>query len=330
MTGPDPALAAARSAVRQQLAQLSAPAMVLVAVSGGPDSLALAAATGFIAPRLGLLAGAVVVDHDLQADSAPIAAEAARTCVQLGLDPVRVVRVAVPPGRSGLEAAARTARYAAFEKISAELQASAVLMGHTQNDQAETVLLRLSRGSGTRSLAGMAAQRGRYWRPFLGLTRAQTEQVCQVLGLAPWRDPQNQERRFLRVRARAVLAQLEQELGPGVVAGLARSAAAARIDAQALDEWADREYIALGGSIQVGSAGWAVAELATLPAAIQGRVLHRAAVALGCPAGALARVHIQSLSDLISDWHGQGPVDLPGGVTGRRACGRLLLCSPRA
>src|SRR5690625_3561874 len=182
MTGPHPAVAAVRNAVRAELADLPAGSTVLVACSGGPDSLALAAGTGFVAPRMGLTAGAVVVDHGLQPGSAEVAARAAEQCRSLGLDPVHVVTLdladQVGPGP---EAVARDARHAALTTQAEAVGAAAVLLGHTRDDQAETVLLRLARGSGARSLAGIPARRGLLRRPLLGLGRAQTEAVCAAL-----------------------------------------------------------------------------------------------------------------------------------------------------
>ncbi|MFF3065383.1 tRNA lysidine(34) synthetase TilS [Oerskovia sp. NPDC057915] len=175
-----------RSAVRD----LVPGSLVLVACSGGADSLALAAATAFVASRDGLRAGAVVVDHGLQHGSAEVAAVAAAQCRALGLDPVDVRRVEVTGG-GGLEAAARQARYAVLDDVAHRTGAAAVLLGHTLDDQAESVLLGLARGSGARSLAGMAAVRGTYRRPFLGLRRTDTEDVCSANGLTWWTDPTN-------------------------------------------------------------------------------------------------------------------------------------------
>ncbi len=149
-----PPVAAVRNAVRASLAGLMPGDLVLAACSGGQDSLALAAALAFVAPRAGLRAGAVTVDHGLQEGSAEHAARLMPTLSGLGLDPVLVATVAVA-GPGGPEAAARTARYAALEKTAADVGAAAVLLGHTLDDQAETVLLGLARGSGPRSLAGM-------------------------------------------------------------------------------------------------------------------------------------------------------------------------------
>ncbi|HLT83176.1 MAG TPA: tRNA lysidine(34) synthetase TilS, partial [Phototrophicaceae bacterium] len=239
MAGPAPAVAAARLAVRQALADLPPGALVLVACSGGADSLALAAATAFVGPRAGLRAGAVVVDHRLQPGSADVAATAAAACRGLGLEPVEVREVEVEGG-GGPEAAARTARYRALGDAAAEHGAAAVLLGHTLDDQAETVLLGLGRGSGARSLAGMPAAAGVWRRPFLGLRRHDTEACCTALGLTwaqdptnapdgPWRRADGGPLRRAAVRHH-VLPALEEALGPGVPEALARTARRLRED----------------------------------------------------------------------------------------------------
>jgi tRNA(Ile)-lysidine synthase len=311
---------ATRAALRSSLRDLSPGELVLVAVSGGADSLALAAATAHVVKRLRLRAGAVTVDHQLQAESAARADDVARTCRDVGLDPIVVRRVDV--GRQGgPEAAARTARYAAFDAVAAETGAAVVLLGHTLDDQAETVLLRLARGSGARSLAAMPRAHDRYRRPFLDLRRSDTAAACRVLGLPVWDDPHNGDPRFTRSRVRHdLLPVVEQVLGTGAVQGLARSADLARADADALEEWADKSLADLAGSD-----GLDVVALAALPAAVRSRVLRRAAVVAGAPPGRLAAAHIAALDALVTDWHGQGSVDLPGGLVGQRRCDRLQL-----
>ena len=229
--GLSPVVATVRNAVRGSLAGLASGDLVLAACSGGPDSLALASALAFVAPRAGLRAGAVTVDHGLQEGSSDRAAQVAAVLRGLGLDPVRAVTVTVD-GNGGPEAAARTARYAALEKAAADLGAAAVLLGHTLDDQAETVLLGLARGSGARSLAGMAPRRGIFLRPLLGVRRQATAGACAAVGLVPWADPHNADRRFARVRVRLdALPALEAALGPGVAEALARTADQLRDDA---------------------------------------------------------------------------------------------------
>src|ERR1700731_2259872 len=241
--GPHPAVAETRSCVRRGLDDLDTGDLVLAACSGGADSLALAAALAHEAPRLGLRAGGVTVDHGLQAGSAERAAAVAGILTGMGLDPVRNVRVTVrgrpvngarasgvSGGRvgntgPGPEAAARAARYAALDEVARGTGAAAVLLGHTRDDQAETVLLGLARGSGARSLAGMPARRGCYRRPLLGVGRATLREACQALGFEPWDDPQNMDPAYRRTRVRhQALPVLEQALGPGITEALARSA----------------------------------------------------------------------------------------------------------
>lgn len=330
MAGPHPRVAAARSAVTAAVADLPDDALVLVACSGGTDSLALAAAAAFAVPRTGRRAGAVVVDHGLQPGSDEVAHRAAAQCRALGLDPVAVVRVdATGPG--GPEAAARTARYAALEAETARLGAAAVLLGHTLDDQAETVLLGLARGSGARALAGMPRVRGVLRRPLLGLTRTDTAAVCAELGLDPWHDPTNRGAPGdpLRSRVRAeVLPVLERVLGPGVAHALARTADQLREDADALDGHAEAALgtaLRPGGPVQAGRVVVDVAALEGVPDAVRRRALRRAAVAAGAPAGSLTRTHVLAMDRLLTHWHGQGPVALPGRLVARRACGTLVV-----
>jgi tRNA(Ile)-lysidine synthase len=305
--------------------------LVLVGCSGGPDSLALAAAVAFEAPRLGLRGGAVTVDHGLQAGSAEVALGVQASLREVGLDPVLVIAADVDargssPGYPGPEAAARRARYAAFEQASAESGASAILLGHTMDDQAETVLLGLARGSGARSLAGMAPAAGLYLRPLLGLRRAQTVAACTAQGLVPWLDPQNDDASFTRTRVRSrLLPLMEQLIGPGVAESLARTASQLRADTEALDDLAE----AAAGRLIAADGSVAVAELAELPDAIRTRVLRRAALAAGAPAGSLTATHVGELDALITGWHGQRWLDLPGGVRCQRRCGRLRFTAGR-
>jgi tRNA(Ile)-lysidine synthase len=323
--GPGVAVAEVRNAVRASLSDLAAGDLVLVACSGGADSLALAAAAAFAGPRLGLRVGGVTVDHRLQSGSAERAAGLASLLTRLCLDPVRSLAVTVPPApaAAGPEAAARTARYAALDAVATELGAAAVLLGHTLDDQAETVLLGLARGSGGRSLAGMPARRGRYRRPLLAVRRATTGAACAELGLEPWQDPHNQDFRFARARVRhQALPALEAALGPGVAEALARTAGQLRADAECLEELAFAESGKLRDAAS-SPAGLDVPWLRDLPAAIRTRVLRDAAIMAGCPAGSLTAGHVERVAELVTGWRGQRRVDLPGGVRARRQAGKV-------
>ncbi len=292
-------------------AVLDGPA--LVACSGGPDSLALAAAAAVVGTRRGLTVRAAVVDHGLQDGSAARAASVVAQLESLGL-PAAVLTVAVEPGGDGLEAAARDARYAALEAEASGDEV--VLLGHTLDDQAETVLLGLARGSGTRSLAGMPRRRGRLVRPLLGVRAATTRQACAELGVQPWSDPHNAEDRFARVRVRErVLPVLEAELGPGVTEALARSAALLRADADLLDALADRERATHPAP------GLDCAGLAGLPDALRGRVLRDWLREAG--ATDLSAAHVAGVDALVTDWHGQRWAEVPG-VRVHRRDGLLL------
>jgi tRNA(Ile)-lysidine synthase len=347
VTGPHRAVAATRVAVRRALAQLEQveqteqveqirhSGLVLVACSGGADSLALAAAVAFEAPRAGWSAGAVIVDHGLQEGSLAVAGRCADQCRRLGLDPVEVVTVQVASSGSGPEAHARDARYRAFEAVAQRVGAVAVLLGHTRDDQAEQVLLGLARGSGARSLSGMPARRGPYVRPLLGVARSTTVAACEAAGLTAWVDPHNSDPAYGRVRVRALLPVLEAELGRGSVAALARSADLLREDADALDDLAAQAYCELSelGQLrpsQPGQRGQVDATLLLkLPRAIRTRVWRLLAIEAGCPPGALIAGHIESLDTLVTGWRGQGPIDLPGHVQGSRADGRVFVVATR-
>jgi tRNA(Ile)-lysidine synthase len=323
VAGPHPAIAQIRLGVRRSLHGLAAGDLVLAACSGGADSLALAAALAFEAPRLGLRGGGVTVDHGLQPGSAEQADKVTRVLAALRLDPVRSIAVAVagPGNGAGPEAAARTARYAALDECASATGATVILLGHTMDDQAETVLLGLARGSGARSLAGMARRNGRYLRPLLAIGRAQTRAACAAAGLEPWEDPQNSDAAFARVRVRSqILPVMEELLGPGVADALARSADQLRADADALDSLASAQASALAA----GDGALAADALGALPAAIRTRVLRSAAIAAGCPAGALSARHVSEMDAMVMLWRGQRWTDLPGGVRCQRRCGRLL------
>ena len=221
-------------------------------------------------------------------------------------------------------AAARSARYAALTEVALRERALIVLLGHTREDQAETVLLALARGAGARGLSGMPARRDvggvAFLRPLLDVARADTADACAELGLVPWTDPHNEDPRFARSRVRSALPLLSELLGPGVVANLARTARLVAADTAALDGWA----AAAEGTVR-DDGSLDVAAVAALPAAIRTRVLRTFALRLGAPAGALAASHIDALDALVMAWRGQGPIALPGAILVGRRAGRLRI-----
>lgn len=329
MPGPHPATAAIRYAVRSALTPAAPGVVVLVGLSGGADSLALAAAAAFEGERLGLRVGAVVIDHGLQPDSAEVAATAAEQARALGLDPVEMVTLDVTVGADGLEAAARRARYEVFEAIATHLETQVssdgrcqVLLGHTLDDQAEQVLLGLARGSGARSLAGMPSARGRFRRPLLGITRAQARASCLAEGLTWWDDPMNEDPAYARVRARAAVADLDRDLGPGLAAALARSADQLRADADLLDQLADEAFGALlPEDPTLPEIGVTVEGLMALPVALRTRVWRRLLIAAGAPPGQVSSRHTEACDALLTNWRGQGPLHVPGDLrVTRRDC----------
>lgn len=264
-----------------------------VALSGGADSLALTAAAARLRPTI-----ALIVDHGLQAESPQVAATAREQALTLGCVDAQVLRVRVGSA-GGPEAAARVARYAALDTARA---GAPVLLAHTLDDQAETVLLGLGRGSGARSIAGMRPWDPPWCRPLLGVRRALTHAVCAELDLTPWQDPHNADPRFTRVRLRTeVLPLLEDVLGGGVAEALARTAAALREDTDTLDELA----AGASASVEVGG-GLATAPLAELPAAVRRRVIRRWLLASG--ASDLTDVQLRGIDLLVTDWRGQGGV----------------------
>ncbi|MGW9112240.1 tRNA lysidine(34) synthetase TilS [Microbacterium sp. NPDC055683] len=317
-----PAIAAVRLAVRSALAPFEgADATVIVALSGGADSLALAAAAAFEAPRLGIRAVSVTVDHGLQAGSADVAARAAEQARALGVAEARVVRVDVG-SEGGPEAAARDARRTALRAAALDTGAVGVLLGHTLDDQAETVLLGLARGAGAGSLAGMAPrrldERGLAWlRPLLGLRRDDTRAFCAASGFDAWDDPHNVDDRFSRVRVRrAILPVLERELGPGVAEALARTAEQLREDNEAFADMIDEVIEDIVEHVEAGIA-ISVPALAANPPALRHRIIrHVAQSEFGV---ALTRRQTLEVARLVSDWRGQGPLDLPGFTAARTA-----------
>ena len=313
-----PAVAAVRRGVRRSLTDVDPGRTVVVACSGGPDSLALLAATVFEARTGGWRVVGAVVDHALQEGSAEHTARVVEQMAGLGAHETLAARVRVEVGGLGPEAAARRARYAVLEQVAESVDAAAVLLGHTRDDQAETVLLGLARGSGGRSLAGMRRSFDRFLRPLLDVPRADTVTACQVQGIEFWDDPHNADPGYARVRVRrTVLPVLEEQLGPGVTETLARTADQLRADMDLLDDVAEAAYADL--------AGLPVDGLLAQPAPVRRRVLRLAALAAGAPASELFHEHVMAVDALLTRWRGQKWVDLPGHLRCYRRDGRLVL-----
>lgn len=306
MLPESPALLEVRRAVRGWLA--AHPGPVAVALSGGADSLALTAATAAEASNV----TALIVDHGLQAGSAEVAAVSAERARLLGVDDARVLTVTVA-GSGGMEAAARRARYDALDGARGD---ASVLVAHTLDDQAETVLLGLGRGSGPRSIAGMAAFDAPWGRPLLGVRRAVTRAACAELGLEPFEDPHNFDPDFTRVRLRhEVLPLLEDVLGGGVAPALARTAEQLQDDGRALDAIA-------AAVVDTNTRELDVSAIESSDPAIRRRVVRR--WLLGRGVTSLSDRQIRAVDALVVRWTGQGGVALPGGTPEAR-----LVCSRR-
>lgn len=315
-------------------------APLIVACSGGADSLALALAAPAVVRDRELIAA--TVDHQLQAGSAQRAAAVADLLCDHGFRRVEVLTVVVG-GKGGPEGAARDARLGALRALAGRIAAEtgvepAVLLAHTADDQAETVLLGLGRGSGPRSIAGMRPWRSPWGRPLLGVRRVDTEAACAAAGLAPWQDPHNLDPAFTRVRLRRdVMPLLDEVLGGGVVPALARTADLMADDLAALDALAAHVLevaVAADGSL-------GIAEVVDHPAAIRRRVL-RSWAGQGSHPGSggnppltadrlhrpLTADHLCRLDDLLTAGCTGQSVRLPGRMDVVRRRDRLVLALP--
>jgi len=319
MSTTTPGLLAARSAVAPWLEKCEAHSKVLVGCSGGADSMALTIALKFECASREITLIPVVVDHGLQENSAAIALNVIAELKRLGFSEIYSERAQVEMV-DGLEASARRARYQIFHKALENYGAKYFFLGHTQNDQAESVLLGIARGSGTKSLSGMPDVNLPFIRPMISLSREITVAACSESGISIWEDPHNLDQRFARVRVREnILPIMEREIGPGISQALARSAKILRQDAQALDQWASEVFSAMEPS------DLEIEALAALPVAVRARVLRLAIYAAGAPSGSITADHLAPIEALVTDWKGQGPTSLPGGVKVARISGRLSL-----
>ncbi len=304
-----PAQGAIRHAVREVLAAHTKPGQkLLVAVSGGADSLALASATLFESKKLQLQVATVTIDHGLQKNSAKVTEQTLEKLHQIGIVEAWSKKVKVR-SKGGTEAAARDARYKALESIRSESNSDFILLGHTANDQAETVLLGLTRGSGSKSLSGMSIKTGKLLRPLLSIERSSTVQFCKDEKISAWQDPQNEDLKFLRVRIRkVVLPFLEKQLGGGIFNNLIRTSSQLQEDDQYLSELARKAFKKIAKtSTQTVALGQP--ELLKLPEAIRNRVIKAAIDYFGVES---SRTHVLAVADLVLNWHGQKPLALPG------------------
>ncbi|MFR4214999.1 MAG: tRNA lysidine(34) synthetase TilS [Bifidobacterium longum] len=340
--------------------------LVLVACSGGRDSMALAAVSHIVCTSMGVRCGAVIVDHGLQAGSERVASEAADRCRALGLGPVIMRNATVQARGEGLEAAARQARYNELCAAARESGAIAVLLAHTMDDQAETVLIGLLRSRGVDALAGMPQVFTRsgvtFARPLLTLTRDETTGLCEDLGVEYWDDPTNGDAVDgelpddypLRSRVRHdLLPAIERFAGFNVTRHFAESAQLARMDKEYLDQRSDEVMVEAVTAVDRPASSAAVStdtpracaaddtndsghgiglmigvkRIAREPEAIRLRVIAHALSQAGVNASA---AQIAAIDRLVVDWHGQGGVSLPRGYSANRKKHVIRVCQDGA
>lgn len=309
---------AVRSSIMKDAQKAPQKPLYLVALSGGADSLALASAVASEAARkdASFNAGAVIVEHGLQEATKKVAEDTATLARELGLEPVMIIPVSITEQGLGAEGDARAARYSAFEEAVEKTGARGVIIGHTMNDQAEQVLLGIARGSGARSVSGIAEQRDIYIRPMLEISRNETEASCREMGIDFWVDPHNSHEEYARVRVRKnLLPQMIEELGEDVVQNLARTAQIAREDADAMDFIIDEKIESLI-KISDNEYSFNVQDLQRLHVAIRKRMFKK--LAKDHMNADFMSIHCEAVNDLIDDWNGQKPLNLPGGTTVKR------------
>ena len=327
---PHPAISHARRTLAELLSTLpEAPSALVVGVSGGSDSMAGALVAGHVARKAEIRLVCAIVDHSLRPDSAEEAALVRERLETHGFTEVRIARVDGAAGKGGPEAAARAARYKALAALARET-GGAIVLGHTADDQAETVLLRLARGSGSRSVAGMApvasapgAPDVLVLRPLLGVRRNALREALAGMGVDWVDDPTNAPDSPFRAADGSALRRnalrnvaipgLNAALGISVVEPLVRTATLLQRDNSALDEWADFEF-AKRAEGKPDAPRLAISELAPLPVAIRTRILRRAAIDAGAKPGALTFWHLEHLDNLLTGAGrvaGHRSIDLP-------------------
>lgn len=294
---------------------------VLVACSGGADSLALAWTVQFVAKKREIFVFAIVIDHQLFPESDQVAKDAAAKLNLIGISEVEIKKVEVLKTVDGIEAAAREVRYKALTEYAQKLFASQIYLGHTLEDQVETVLMRLTRGSGARSLQGMSEINGMFVRPFLHLSREMVRTSLQLINIKAWEDPMNYSDKFLRSKIRnKLLPNLKEVLGESVFEAIDRTALQLRDDNQALDLICQDVMTLNSIETQV-----LVATLEMQPRAIRTRIIRVMLLNAGAPAAALAHSHIEAVNQLVENWHGQGEVALPGKLRALRTNNQIVI-----
>jgi tRNA(Ile)-lysidine synthase len=296
---------------------------ILVACSGGADSLALAWTSQVVTKRIGLNLIAVIIDHQLIKESSQVAQDAKKKCEDFGIEKVVIRQIEVKDDNDGLEAAARKARYEAFEESVNEFNAKAVLLAHTQDDQAETMLMRLTRGSGAKSLSAMKEVSGNYLRPFLHIRKQVLVDALEKENISYWQDPANTNYKFLRAKVRhELMPKLIEVLGDSAIDSLDRTSGLLKEDNEALESIALESYEKLNKELKVQ-------ELEKLPTAIRKRVIKIAALNSGVTPGPFSFEHIEAIDALVTNWRGQGNVDLPGFIQASRVDQTIRFISSR-
>jgi tRNA(Ile)-lysidine synthase len=312
-----------QNAVNNLLKDFEPADNILVACSGGADSLALAWTSQVVTKRIGLNLIAVIIDHQLIKESSQVAQEAKKKCEDFGIEKVVIKQIQVKDDNDGLEAAARKSRYEAFEELVNEFNAKAVLLAHTQDDQAETMLMRLTRGSGAKSLSAMKEVSGKYLRPFLHIRKQVLVDALEKENISYWQDPANTNYKFLRAKVRhELMPKLIEVLGDSAIDSLDRTSELLKEDNEALESIALESYEKLNKELKVQ-------DLEKLAAAIRKRVIKIAALDSGVTPGPFSFEHIEAIDALVTNWRGQGNVDLPGFIQASRVDQTIRFISSR-
>ncbi|MFZ9212486.1 MAG: tRNA lysidine(34) synthetase TilS [Candidatus Nanopelagicales bacterium] len=312
-----------QNAVNNLLKDFEPADNILVACSGGADSLALAWTSQVVTKRIGLNLIAVIIDHQLIKESSQVAQEAKKKCEDFGIEKVVIKQIQVKDDNDGLEAAARKSRYEAFEELVNEFNAKAVLLAHTQDDQAETMLMRLTRGSGAKSLSAMKEVSGKYLRPFLHIRKQVLVDALEKENISYWQDPANTNYKFLRAKVRhELMPKLIEVLGDSAIDSLDRTSELLKEDNEALESIALESYEKLNKELKVQ-------DLEKLAAAIRKRVIKIAALNSGVTPGPFSFEHIEAIDALVTNWRGQGNVDLPGFIQASRVDQTIRFISSR-